>query len=72
VEEVLSEEVVGGGRLSSVNANRNSNSSLSNPPSLTGSPPQVKNIILERGPDGLGFSIVGGYGRLKCTHQNHR
>nr|XP_057923085.1 multiple PDZ domain protein [Doryrhamphus excisus] len=26
------------------------------------SPPQYKTIILERGPDGLGFSIVGGYG----------
>ncbi|XP_073669787.1 multiple PDZ domain protein [Paramisgurnus dabryanus] len=25
-------------------------------------PPQCKNISLERGPDGLGFSIVGGYG----------
>ncbi|XP_068091038.1 multiple PDZ domain protein isoform X3 [Hyperolius riggenbachi] len=25
-------------------------------------PPQYKTIILERGPDGLGFSIVGGYG----------
>ncbi|XP_057711139.1 multiple PDZ domain protein [Corythoichthys intestinalis] len=26
------------------------------------SPPQYKSITLERGPDGLGFSIVGGYG----------
>ncbi|KAM9836431.1 multiple PDZ domain protein [Aulostomus maculatus] len=26
------------------------------------SPPQCKTITLERGPDGLGFSIVGGYG----------
>ncbi|XP_034019902.1 multiple PDZ domain protein isoform X2 [Thalassophryne amazonica] len=26
------------------------------------SPPQYKTITLERGPDGLGFSIVGGYG----------
>ncbi|KAM9827628.1 multiple PDZ domain protein [Neosynchiropus ocellatus] len=26
------------------------------------SPPQYKTIILERGPDGLGFSIVGGFG----------
>lgn len=26
------------------------------------SPPQYKSINLERGPDGLGFSIVGGYG----------
>ncbi|XP_073715839.1 multiple PDZ domain protein-like [Misgurnus anguillicaudatus] len=25
-------------------------------------PPQCKNISLERGPDGLGFSIVGGFG----------
>nr|XP_045001807.1 multiple PDZ domain protein isoform X4 [Jaculus jaculus] len=25
-------------------------------------PPQCKSIALERGPDGLGFSIVGGYG----------
>ncbi|XP_042188328.1 multiple PDZ domain protein isoform X3 [Callorhinchus milii] len=25
-------------------------------------PPQYKTITLERGPDGLGFSIVGGYG----------
>ncbi|XP_029941156.1 multiple PDZ domain protein isoform X2 [Salarias fasciatus] len=25
-------------------------------------PPQYKSITLERGPDGLGFSIVGGYG----------
>uniref|UniRef100_A0A6I8Q2D5 Multiple PDZ domain protein n=1 Tax=Xenopus tropicalis TaxID=8364 RepID=A0A6I8Q2D5_XENTR len=25
-------------------------------------PPQYKTIILERGPDGLGFSIVGGHG----------
>ncbi|XP_028985124.1 multiple PDZ domain protein isoform X3 [Betta splendens] len=25
-------------------------------------PPQYKSISLERGPDGLGFSIVGGYG----------
>ncbi|KAM8960306.1 multiple PDZ domain protein [Pelodytes ibericus] len=25
-------------------------------------PPQYKTIVLERGPDGLGFSIVGGYG----------
>uniref|UniRef100_A0A3Q3IWZ6 Multiple PDZ domain crumbs cell polarity complex component n=1 Tax=Monopterus albus TaxID=43700 RepID=A0A3Q3IWZ6_MONAL len=25
-------------------------------------PPQFKTITLERGPDGLGFSIVGGYG----------
>ncbi|XP_054513892.1 multiple PDZ domain protein isoform X7 [Pan troglodytes] len=25
-------------------------------------PPQCKSITLERGPDGLGFSIVGGYG----------
>lgn len=24
-------------------------------------PPQSKTIILERGPDGLGFSIVGGH-----------
>jgi len=28
----------------------------------TGSPSQVKHIVLERGPDGLGFSIVGGHG----------
>ncbi|XP_056431244.1 multiple PDZ domain protein isoform X3 [Gadus chalcogrammus] len=26
------------------------------------SPPQYKSITLDRGPDGLGFSIVGGYG----------
>lgn len=26
------------------------------------SPPQYKTITLSRGPDGLGFSIVGGYG----------
>lgn len=26
------------------------------------SPPQYKSITLGRGPDGLGFSIVGGYG----------
>lgn len=26
------------------------------------SPPQCKTIHLERGPDGLGFSIVGGFG----------
>uniref|UniRef100_A0A3P9AVF7 Multiple PDZ domain crumbs cell polarity complex component n=1 Tax=Maylandia zebra TaxID=106582 RepID=A0A3P9AVF7_9CICH len=26
------------------------------------SPPQYKTITLDRGPDGLGFSIVGGYG----------
>lgn len=26
------------------------------------SPPQYKSITLERGPDGLGFSIVGGHG----------
>lgn len=45
------------------NTPKNSNSS--NPPSLTGSPPQVKNITLHRGSDGLGFSIVGGYGKLK-------
>lgn len=25
-------------------------------------PPQYKSITLDRGPDGLGFSIVGGYG----------
>ena len=25
-------------------------------------PPQCKTIALERGPDGLGFSIVGGHG----------
>lgn len=25
-------------------------------------PPQYKTITLDRGPDGLGFSIVGGYG----------
>lgn len=25
-------------------------------------PPQCKSIALDRGPDGLGFSIVGGYG----------
>lgn len=25
-------------------------------------PPQCKTITLERGPDGLGFSIVGGHG----------
>lgn len=25
-------------------------------------PPQCKSITLDRGPDGLGFSIVGGYG----------
>uniref|UniRef100_A0A3P8U5P5 PDZ domain-containing protein n=1 Tax=Amphiprion percula TaxID=161767 RepID=A0A3P8U5P5_AMPPE len=30
--------------------------------SLSFSPPQYKTINLERGPDGLGFSIVGGYG----------
>ena len=24
--------------------------------------PQIRRITLERGPDGLGFSIVGGYG----------
>lgn len=29
---------------------------------LSISPPQYKTITLERGPDGLGFSIVGGYG----------
>uniref|UniRef100_A0A8C2Z0W0 PDZ domain-containing protein n=1 Tax=Cyclopterus lumpus TaxID=8103 RepID=A0A8C2Z0W0_CYCLU len=29
---------------------------------LSISPPQYKTINLERGPDGLGFSIVGGYG----------
>ncbi|KAG7262697.1 hypothetical protein CRUP_025502 [Coryphaenoides rupestris] len=29
---------------------------------LTVFPPQYKSITLERGPDGLGFSIVGGYG----------
>lgn len=29
---------------------------------LSLSPPQYKTITLERGPDGLGFSIVGGYG----------
>ncbi|KAF5912793.1 hypothetical protein HPG69_007783 [Diceros bicornis minor] len=27
-----------------------------------GAPPQCKSIMLDRGPDGLGFSIVGGYG----------
>ena len=43
--------------------NSSNNSNTSNPPSLTGSHiPQVKNITLERGSDGLGFSIVGGYG----------
>uniref|UniRef100_A0A7N8YAJ3 Multiple PDZ domain crumbs cell polarity complex component n=1 Tax=Mastacembelus armatus TaxID=205130 RepID=A0A7N8YAJ3_9TELE len=30
--------------------------------SVSTSPPQYKTITLERGPDGLGFSIVGGYG----------
>ncbi|CAG7833479.1 unnamed protein product, partial [Allacma fusca] len=40
---------------------RNS-SRASSPPSITGSPPQLRTVILERGPDGLGFSIVGGYG----------
>ena len=25
-------------------------------------PPQCKTVVLERGPDGLGFSIVGGHG----------
>lgn len=31
-------------------------------PLLSFSPPQYKTITLERGPDGLGFSIVGGHG----------
>lgn len=30
--------------------------------SVSSSPPQCKSISLERGPDGLGFSIVGGFG----------
>lgn len=30
--------------------------------SFHSSPPQYKTITLERGPDGLGFSIVGGHG----------
>lgn len=47
-----------------------SNGQLGFPDSLTAprpffppfSPPQYKTITLERGPDGLGFSIVGGHG----------
>ncbi len=31
----------------------------SSPPSITGSPPQLRTVVLERGLDGLGFSIVG-------------
>lgn len=31
-------------------------------PSFYCRPPQCKSITLDRGPDGLGFSIVGGYG----------
>lgn len=32
------------------------------PSTFSLSPPQYKTITLDRGPDGLGFSIVGGYG----------
>ena len=44
--------------------NNDADMSTSSPPSLTGSPPQIKTVSLRRtGPDGLGFSIVGGFGK---------
>lgn len=64
-------QVVAGGDVSVVTGHQQeaANSSLSFP-GLTSSsifqddlgPPQCKSITLDRGPDGLGFSIVGGYG----------
>ncbi|XP_019482723.1 PREDICTED: multiple PDZ domain protein isoform X8 [Hipposideros armiger] len=64
-------QVVAGGDVSVVTGHQKeaANSSLSFP-GLTSSsifqddlgPPQCKSISLDRGPDGLGFSIVGGYG----------
>ncbi|KAM5261605.1 multiple PDZ domain protein isoform 25-T32 [Hipposideros larvatus] len=64
-------QVVAGGDVSVVTGHQQeaANSSLSFP-GLTSSsifqddlgPPQCKSISLDRGPDGLGFSIVGGYG----------
>ncbi|XP_037707179.1 multiple PDZ domain protein isoform X2 [Choloepus didactylus] len=64
-------QVVAGGEVSVVTGHQQepANSSLSFT-GLTSSsifqddlgPPQCKAIMLDRGPDGLGFSIVGGYG----------
>ncbi|XP_062936329.1 multiple PDZ domain protein isoform X2 [Cynocephalus volans] len=64
-------QVVAGGDVSVVTGHQQepANSSLSFT-GLTSSsifqddlgPPQCKSITLDRGPDGLGFSIVGGYG----------
>ncbi|XP_070446261.1 multiple PDZ domain protein isoform X7 [Equus przewalskii] len=64
-------QVVAGGDVSVVTGHQQepTNSSLSFT-GLTSSsifqddlgPPQCKSIMLDRGPDGLGFSIVGGYG----------
>nr|KAF6314976.1 hypothetical protein mMyoMyo1_013235 [Myotis myotis] len=64
-------QVVAGGDVSVVTGHQQEPASSSLP--LTGltsssifqddlGPPQCKSITLDRGPDGLGFSIVGGYG----------
>ncbi|XP_070287789.1 multiple PDZ domain protein isoform X7 [Myotis yumanensis] len=64
-------QVVAGGDVSVVTGHQQEPTSSSLP--LTGltsssifqddlGPPQCKSITLDRGPDGLGFSIVGGYG----------
>nr|XP_019594722.1 PREDICTED: multiple PDZ domain protein isoform X10 [Rhinolophus sinicus] len=64
-------QVVAGGDVSVVTGHQQdaANSSLSFTGLTTSSifqddlgPPQCKSITLDRGPDGLGFSIVGGYG----------
>ncbi|XP_006864570.1 PREDICTED: multiple PDZ domain protein [Chrysochloris asiatica] len=67
---VIEMQVVAGGEVSVITGQQDpANSSLA----LTGltsssvfqddlGPPQCKSITLDRGPDGLGFSIVGGYG----------
>ncbi|XP_008586632.1 PREDICTED: multiple PDZ domain protein isoform X1 [Galeopterus variegatus] len=64
-------QVVAGGDVSVVTGHQQepANSSLSFTGPTSSSifqddlgPPQCKSITLDRGPDGLGFSIVGGYG----------
>ncbi|XP_069332595.1 multiple PDZ domain protein isoform X7 [Eulemur rufifrons] len=64
-------QVVAGGDVSVVTGHQQEPASSSLPfTGLTSSsifqddlgPPQCKSITLDRGPDGLGFSIVGGYG----------
>ncbi|XP_016069713.1 PREDICTED: multiple PDZ domain protein isoform X1 [Miniopterus natalensis] len=64
-------QVVAGGDVSVVTGHQQepTNAGLPFPGLTSGSifqddlgPPQCKSITLDRGPDGLGFSIVGGYG----------